>query len=173
MNAVSRPLLALLALCIFAAFALEGGAQEKQKKPGKKGRKGPDPIAKMLEGIELAPEQQAKVDAIKKEHAPKLAAIQKKRNEIMTPDRRRAEKDAKQTAKDAGKKGKEAKAAVDDALGLSPSERERLTAIQNEQQTLVAQISEQVRAVLTPEQRALMPEPAKKKKGNKKRQPQQ
>ncbi|MEX2139946.1 MAG: Spy/CpxP family protein refolding chaperone [Pirellulales bacterium] len=164
MRKLGKPLLILVAIAIFCGAALQGEAQDRKKKNAKKAAKAPDPLAKMLANIDLTAEQQAQVGELKKEYGPKLAALQKRRSEVMTPDRRKAEKEAKKAAKDAGKKGKEAKAAVEEVLGLSPAERERLATIQKEQQALRAELMEQARALLTPEQKAKLPEPAKKKK---------
>jgi Spy/CpxP family protein refolding chaperone len=164
LKAVGKPLLALAAMAIFCAAIVQTSAQEKQKKQGKKAAKGPDAVGKMVAGIDLTAEQQAKVEEIRKEFRPKLAEIQKRRNQIMTKDRRQTEKDARQAAKDAGKKGKEVKAAVDAALRLAPEEAERLAAIQKEQQALNAQIDTRVRALLTEEQKAKLPKKAAKKK---------
>jgi Spy/CpxP family protein refolding chaperone len=165
MKTLGKPLLVLLAIGIFSIAAMQGTAQEKQKKNAKKGAKGPDPVAKMLEGVrDLSADQQAKIAEIKKQYAPKLAEIQKRRSEIMTPDRRRTEKEARKTAKDAGKKGKELQNAVNDALGLSAAEREKLEAVQQENQALTAKIREEISAVLTPDQREKLPKTAKKRK---------
>jgi Spy/CpxP family protein refolding chaperone len=163
-RALGKSLMAIAAIAIFCAALVQTSAQEKQKKQQKKGAKGPDVVGKMLAGIDLTAEQQAKIDQIRKEFQPKLAEIQKRRNQIMTKDRRLTEKDARQAAKDAGKKGKEVKAAVDAALRLSPEEAERLAAIQKEQQALNAKINAQVQALLTDEQKAKLPKQAGKKK---------
>ncbi len=164
LRAFGKLVLVLLAIAIFSVAAIDSGAQEKKKGQGKKGAKGPDPIGKMVANLDLTAEQQAKVDELRKEYRPKLAEIQKRRNEIMTPERRKTEKEAKQAAKDAGKKGKQAKADIDAALGLSPAESEKLAAIAKERQALIAKINADVRALLTDEQKAKLPEPVKKKK---------
>jgi Spy/CpxP family protein refolding chaperone len=164
LTAFGKPLLALAALAVFCAAIVQTSAQEQPKKQAKKVAKGPDVVGKMLAAIDLTAEQQAKVELVRKEFQPKLAEIQKRRNQIMTKDRRQTEKDARQAAKDSGKKGKDVKAAVDAALRLPPEEAERLAAIQKEQQALVAQIDERVRALLTDEQKAKLPKKAAKKK---------
>ena len=159
-----KPVLVLLAVAIFSAAGIDSDAQEKKKGKGKKGAKGPDPIGKMVANLDLTAEQQAKIEELRKEYRPKLAEIQKRRNEIMTPERRQKEKEARQMAKDAGKKGKRAKADVEAALGVSPAESEKLAAIEKERQALIAKINAQVRALLTEEQKGKLPEPGKKKK---------
>lgn len=168
-NAYGKTMLIVIALAIFSMAAIDSDAQEKKKGQGKKAAKGPDPVGKMVAGLDLTAEQQAKIDEIRKEYRPKLAEIQKRRSEIITPERRKTEKEAQQAAKDAGKKGKQAKADVDLALGLSPAESERLAAIQKERQELIAKINVEVRALLTDEQKAKLPEPAKKGKKKKKK----
>lgn len=164
MKAFGKAVLVLLAIAIFSVASIDSDAQEKKKGKGKKGGKGPDPVGKMVAGLDLSAEQQAKVDEIRKEYRPKLAEIQKRRNEVMTPERRRTEKEAKQAAKDAGKKGKKAKADIEEALGLSPAESQKLAAIEKERQALIAKINADVRALMTDEQKAKLPEPGKKKK---------
>jgi Spy/CpxP family protein refolding chaperone len=167
LRAFGKLVLVLLAIAIFSAAAMDSGAQEKKKGKGKKGAKGPDPIGKMVAKLDLSSEQQAKIDELRKEYRPKLAEIQKRRNEVMTPERRKTEKEARQAAKDAGKKGKQVKADIDAALGLSPAESEKVAAVDKERQALIAKINAEVRALLTDEQKAKLPEPAKKKKRKK------
>jgi Spy/CpxP family protein refolding chaperone len=163
-NAFGKAMLILFAVAIFCVAAIDSDAQEKKKGQGKKAAKGPDPVGKMVAGLDLTAEQQAKIDEIRKEYRPKLAEIQKRRNVIMTAERRKTEKEAKQAAKDAGKKGKKAKADVDAALGLSAAESEALGDIEKERQALLAKINTDVRALLTDEQKAKLPEKGKKKK---------
>ncbi len=165
-----KPVLVLLAIAIFSVAAIDSDAQEKTKGKGKKkAAKGPDAIGKMIAGLDLTEDQQAKVKEIRKEYRPKLAEVQKRRNEIMTPQRRKTEKEARQATKDAGKKGKQVKADIDAALGLSPAESEKLAAIEKERQGVLAKINADVRAILTDEQKAKLPEPATKKQGKRKK----
>jgi Spy/CpxP family protein refolding chaperone len=158
-----KPVLALVAIGVFSIAAVQSTAQDQQKKERKKGNSA-NPIAKMIERLELTPDQKAKFDEIHKEYAPQMAAIQKRRAAIMTPERKRAEKEAMKAAKDAGKTGKEGRLVADAALNLSPTERGELDAIRKEQRELLAKISEQLRTILTPEQKAKLPDEGKKKK---------
>src|SRR5687768_7447241 len=102
MNAVGKSVLGLVAIAIFCVAAVQGQDDAKKDRKGKKGRKAPDPVAKMVEGIDLTAEQQAKIEELKKEYSPKLAEVQKRRDAIMTRDRKQAERQAKKEAKDAG-----------------------------------------------------------------------
>jgi Spy/CpxP family protein refolding chaperone len=166
-----KPVLVLLAIAIFSAAAIDSDAQEKTKDKGNKGAKRQDAVSKMIAGLDLTAEQQAKVKEIRKEYRPKLSEIQKRRNEIMTPQRRKTEKEARQAAKDLGKKGKQLKAEIDAALGLSPAESEKLAAIDKERQAVLAKINADVRAILTDEQKAKLPEPGKKQQRKQKNKP--
>jgi Spy/CpxP family protein refolding chaperone len=167
------------------AFLLAGNlTAEDTKKPEKKPAKANDPYAGIFsfpKQITLDDKQKEKIDALKKEYSPKLAEIDKKRNEVVAPDRYKAANEAKKKATpeatearkkaaDEGKGKKEqAKIASDilnkaynDALKLTPDEKKQLAAINKERGQLVKEINTKKMAVLTDEQKEAL-KPKKKK----------
>jgi Spy/CpxP family protein refolding chaperone len=169
MRVVCKPLLALVAIGVFAIAAVQGAddAAQEQKKSRKKGRDR-DVIAKMVENIDLTADQQVKLEEVKREFHPKLADLAKRRGSIMTDDRRAKEKDLRKAAKDAGKTGKEIRSEIAAALSLSPAERDQMAAIERDERQLRGEITSRIRAFLNDEQKAKLPERRKdrKKKGN-------
>lgn len=164
-----------VAFVLAALIAVPVLAQEKEKK-GKKNAKGGAPAAiaaveKKLEGLDLTADQQAKIKELATEFGTKMAEQQKTVNSVMTADVRKAKKDASEKAKAEGKKGKEAKAAVDAAGNLSADDKTKLEAAQKELATLAAGFQKAVGEVLTAEQKTKAgldaPAKGKKKKDNK------
>jgi Spy/CpxP family protein refolding chaperone len=160
------------ALALAAVIALPVLAQEKEKK-ARKNAKGGAPAAiaaveKKLEGLDLTAEQKTKIKDLATEYAGKMTEPQKTVNSVMTNEVRKAKKDAADKAKAEGKKGKEAKAAVDAAGNLTADAKSKLEAAQKELATLAAGFQKAVGEVLTAEQKtkAGLDAPAKGKKKN-------
>jgi Spy/CpxP family protein refolding chaperone len=161
-----------VALALAAVIALPVLAQEKEKKVRKNAKGGaPAAIAaveKKLEGLDLTAEQKTKIKDLATEYAGKMTEPQKTVNSVMTNEVRKAKKDAADKAKAEGKKGKEAKAAVDAAGNLTADAKSKLEAAQKELATLAAGFQKAVGEVLTAEQKtkAGLDAPAKGKKKN-------
>jgi len=165
MREFCKPLLVLLAIGIFAAAAVQGADEAaKEQKKGKKRDRDRDVVAKMVENIDLTADQQVKVEEVKREFQPKLADLAKRRRAIMTEDRRAKEKELRKAAKESGKKGKEVRAELEAALGLSPAEREQMATIEREERQLRGEIISRIRAFLNDEQKAKLPEQRREKK---------
>lgn len=113
--------------------------------------------------ITLTSEQQTKVDELKKEYADKLKTLAAARDEILSKDQRKARGDAQKAAKEAGKKGKDAAAAVDEATKWTDGQKEKYTKADAEFQALGAEIKTKVQSLLTDEQKAKLPKPKGKK----------
>lgn len=113
--------------------------------------------------ITLTADQQTKVDELKKEYGDKLKTLVTARDEILTKEQRKARGDAQKAAKDAGKKGKDIAAAVDEATQWTDGQKDKYTKAEAEVQTLGAEVKGKVHALLTEEQKAKLPQPKKKK----------
>lgn len=159
MPTLLRAALCLLVALVFSAAGLLGADADtapNAKQKAKKSR-GADSAWKMPAGIELTSDQQTKLEDLKKQFAPKLEEVRNLRRSVMNPDRRKAEAEARKTAKAAGKKGKEARTMVQDALHLSDAEKAQLADVEKSDRELRRQISEAKRALLTDEQKAKLP----------------
>jgi len=113
-----------IALALFGtiSFVWQADAQNE----GKKKKGGADPtaaMAKKLESVELTAEQKTKLEAINKEHGPKLKDAQAKVDKVLTPEQIKARREAQQANKAAGKKGKEATDALNAALKLTAEQQ--------------------------------------------------
>jgi acetyl esterase/lipase len=121
----------------------------------------PDPLQQFftLPGIEFSQDQQAKVEAIRKEYSPKLAENQRKWNGIVTEEQAQARREAFQKARDAGKQGQQLRDAVDAAVKLTDEQKQQQAVIQEERNKLVGEIRSRLVSLLTDEQRSRFRQP--------------
>jgi hypothetical protein len=82
--------------------------------------------------ITLTAEQQKKLDELVAVYTPKHEAMQKKRDDILSEEQRKAGSEARQAAEAAGKSWKEKQQATDDAMKLTPEQKAKLDAISKE-----------------------------------------
>ena len=111
--------LLLLGLVLAVASPLFAADEKKKKK-----RKQPNLAAQTLKKFakaELTEEQQGKVKALAVEHGPKIAAARKKA--ALSAEQKAARSKALKDNKAAGKKGKEARAAVEAASKLTEAQK--------------------------------------------------
>ena len=161
---MKRTLQGLLVLTLAVVLAMPAMAAEEKKKKKKKGRKAPVAV-KVPKGIELDADQKKQVAAINKEFAPKLLEIAKKSRAIITPEQRKARSAAAKKAKADGKKGKEARAAVNAAAEITAEQKKALAEVNKARQAVTKAARAKFAAILTDEQKAKLP----KKKGKKKK----
>ncbi len=148
----------LLTAGLMITIALSSGVAHAQK--GKKAGTN-NPAFAIPKEITLTAEQQTKLDEIKKEQGPKLAELTKKLDSILTDEQKAARKEA--MAKADGKKGKEAAAAVDEALKLTDEQKKQRAEIQPELAKLQLSVKEQIHGLLTDEQKTHYKLPKAKK----------
>uniref|UniRef100_A0A7C4QPP8 Periplasmic heavy metal sensor n=1 Tax=Schlesneria paludicola TaxID=360056 RepID=A0A7C4QPP8_9PLAN len=156
----------LTVLCVGIAAGSVAVAQDAQKK-GKKNTPGANSsVFQLPKEVSLTAEQETKLDALKKEFGPKLAEVQKKLDDLLSPEQKQARKDAAAKAKSEKLKGKAAQEAIFGALKLSPEQKEKYEAAQKELQELQAKVRAKMAEFLTDEQKAKIPALAPKKKKN-------
>lgn len=158
-------LLTLAAGVLAAATALPAIAQEKGKK--KAADAGAASQAFQLpKEITLTAEQQAKLDALKKEHGPKLAELQKKVDDVLNSEQVQARKDALAKAKTDKLEGKARRDALMAALKLTPEQQTKWDAASKDLQAKTTEIRGKIAEFLTEEQKAKVPNlvPKAKKK---------
>lgn len=142
---------AVVVLILVALIAAPVAAQEK----GKKGRKraptqpgGPvAQIMKKLEPLDLTTEQKEKIKTILASYKPKMEKIAGTLK--VTPEQRRAAAEARRAGQAEGKKDKELRKAVSDAMKLSEDQ----IAAREKQRDLNRQLNKEIAEVLTAEQR--------------------
>ncbi len=133
-------------------------------------KKKPDPtgadaqVFKLPKEITLTADQETKMATLKKEFGPKIAELQKKSNDILTKEQRAARKTATDKAKADGLKGKAAQEAVAAAVMLTTEQKDLQAAVKKDLDPLIAEVKKQIANMLTDEQKAKLPMPAKKKK---------
>lgn len=139
-------------------------AEGAQKEKGKKRTGGQNhPVFAIPKEITLNADQQAKLDAIKKEHGPKIAELNQKLEAGITDEQKAARKAAAAQAKADGKKGKAAQEAVNAALNLTDEQKKKRAEIQPEMAKLQSSIKEQIHGILTDDQKAHYKLPMAKK----------
>lgn len=125
----------------------KAGAKKPGAKKGKKVVKRPtlaEATLKRLAAAELSEEQQKKIKDIAAEYAPKLQEARKKVNSLITPEQRKARREAIAKAKAAGKKPSD----VVTAFKLTPEQAEA----QKQVREVYVSFNKEVRALLSPEQ---------------------
>jgi Spy/CpxP family protein refolding chaperone len=166
---MKRTLQGLLVLTLAVVLAMPAAAAEdKKKKKKKKGRRAPAAV-RVTKGIELTADQKKQVAAINKEFAPKLLELNKKAGTIITPEQRKARSVAFKKAKADGKKGKEARAAVNAAVNLSAEQKKALAEVNKARQVIFTAARAKFVEILTDEQKAKLPKKKGKKKKKKKK----
>jgi Skp family chaperone for outer membrane proteins len=157
--------LTLAAGLLAAVAALPANAQEKGKKKTQAAGAGSQAF-QLPKEITLTAEQQAKLDALKKEHGPKLAELQKKVDEILNSEQVQARKDALAKAKTDKLEGKARREALESALKLTPEQKTKWDAAQKDLQAKTAEVRAKIAEFLTEEQKAKVPNlvPKAKKK---------
>lgn len=153
----------LFVLAVVACLSLPSVADD--AKPKKKAKPGAEEVEgkkargravggaafAVPKGIELSDEQQEQVAALRKEYAPKMREIAKKIG--LSADQRKAMAEARKAAAADGKKGKEAREAINAAVNLSDEQK----AAQAEMQELAKEIRGKVMDLLTEDQKAKLP----------------
>ncbi|MDB5342834.1 MAG: hypothetical protein JWP89_1211 [Schlesneria sp.] len=153
-----------LCLGLIVAIATSANAADAAKEAkGKKANGQANAVFAIPKEITLTAEQQAKVDEIKKEQGPKVAELITKLDAVLTADQKAARKEANTKAKADGKKGKEAKAAVDEAMKLTDEQKKQQAELQPELAKLQQSIKEQINGLLTDEQKTHYKVPKAKK----------
>ena len=125
---------------------------------------------RMFKGLNLSDEQKAKFEELKKEYQPKRKALGEKMRDILTDEQKKARAEAHKAAKEAGKKGKEIRAAVKDAVKLTDEQKAKFAELRKEMQALGKEMREKRMEILTPEQKEILKkkfEQRKKHKGHK------
>jgi len=159
-------------LVLLVALAIASPVLAQEKKKGKRGAPKPafDPMARLLEGLNLTDEQKEKVAEVNKEFAPKLAELAKKRMGLLTEEQKKARADAEKAAKEAGKSREEIAKAAREAVTLTPEQKQQMTEIAKEERELFNQRVEKIKAILTDEQKEqLQKRLDEAKKGGKKK----
>ena len=155
-------------LTLAVALLIAGSALAAEKRKGKAAKKPPAPAIealRMIEKLDLTADQKAKIEEIRKECGPKVAEAQKKLDEILTAEQRRARAEAAKEAKAAGKKGKEAQQAVDEAMKLTDEQKDKMAEARKAMAALQKEIRGKVMDLLTAEQKENL---KKAQKGGKK-----
>ena len=163
---MKRTLQGLLVLTLAVVLAMPAMAADEKKKKKKKGRKAPAAV-KVPKGIVLTAAQKTQVAAINKEFAPQLLEISKKARGIITAEQRKARSEAAKKAKADGKKGKEARAAVNAAAEITAEQKKALGEVNKARQAITKAARAKFAEILTAEQKAKLPKPTAKKKKKK------
>ncbi len=156
-------------LCFMLALAVTVSVSADEAKGKKKDKKAPSPSARFVEKLELTDAQKEQVAAVDKEFAPKLAEINKTRMEMLTDEQKQAEKATQKANKEAGKKGPEARKAVEEALKLTDDQKTKMKEITKKQTEVNTELVAALKKFLTPEQQEKLPKVGGDQKKDKKK----
>jgi Skp family chaperone for outer membrane proteins len=154
---MTRGIVLSLAAGLVAMTTLSADAQD-----GKKGKKNADAGAatqafQLPKEITLSTEQQAKMDALKKEYGPKLTELQKKADDLLTPEQKQARKDAFAKVRADKLEGKARREALESALNLTPEQKTKYDAAQKDLQAKTTEVKGKIADFLTAEQKEKAP----------------
>ena len=151
------------ATAVSVLLAVAAMAAEESKPKGKD--KGPklSPIAQTMlridrikgavEGLDLSDDQKGKLGTVRDDFETKKQAIIDKLTDLLTEDQKQAAKDAMESAKQSGKKGREVYQSIEASLKLTDEQKQKMEPIGKELQGLVNDALKQVTEVLTPDQK--------------------
>lgn len=147
--------LALIALLSLPAMADDGTVEKKESKKDKKGDRQVRLVAQLLKQLEpvgLTEEQISKIKALGKASGAKMSEVRKAAGITSELTKKRAE--VQKSMDGSEKKGKELRAAIDEAAGVTKSQIEAFKAI-NEARL---EFQQKVVALLTDDQKKQLPE---------------
>ncbi|HUQ71333.1 MAG TPA: hypothetical protein VM165_17525 [Planctomycetaceae bacterium] len=162
---MTRGIVLGLAAGLIAMTALSADAQDKKGKKNAAAGAGSQAF-QLPKEVTLTAEQQAKLDALKKEHGPKLAELQKKVDDLLSPEQIQARKDAVAKAKTEKLEGKSRREAIESALKLTPEQKAKWDAANKDLQAKTTEVRGKIAEFLTDEQKEKVPNlvPKAKKK---------
>ncbi|MHB1038335.1 MAG: hypothetical protein ACYC35_20805 [Pirellulales bacterium] len=144
-------------LVVLAVLIASPLMAQQQQGAGKKGQRTRRPTIAALAGIDrlsnLTDEQKSKLAALRKEIGPKVAEATKKLDGILTDEQKKARTEAQQAARAAGKRGAEARAAVEAAVKLTDEQKTKTAEARKALAELTKGIEEKVNAILTDAQK--------------------
>lgn len=133
-------------------------------------------IVRIPKGIELSADQQTAVAKINEKYAGKLGEIRKQIVGLVTDEQRKAKAEAIKAAREAGKKGPEAREAVAKAGQLTDQQKAKAAELKKAGGEIMKQVHAEFKGILTKEQLASLgskrkadPEAAKKRAGERKK----
>lgn len=148
-------------LALVVTVSINAGEKGEKKGKAKPEAKKFSPTARLVKGLELSAEQKAALATIDEEFNAKAKELKKQSNPVSKEQIAKAKAAAK-AAKDAGKKGKELKAAFDAALGLTDEQKAARAAATKARGEWFSGLRAAVSKVLTEEQRAKLKTAGKK-----------
>lgn len=144
--------IAVLSLCMLA-LAAPVSAKGKGNRPARVKPPKSAHAFHLPKSISLTPEQQAKLDEIRKNYEPKIEEALKKEGAILTEEQKAAKLQAESEAK---QKITQIKAEVAEKAKITPEQAQQLKDSKKEVSKLSKEAKEQVMALLTEEQKAVM-----------------
>ncbi len=146
-----------LAVALTVAGNLSAGEKKKRPRPERPKRQMFGPMH-LFKGLDLGDEQKEKFAELRKQYEPKLKDVAEKLRGILTDEQKQARAEAAKAAKEAGKKGKEFRQAVRDAIKLTDEQKEKFAEARKEMRALYKEIREKSLEILTPEQKKMLKE---------------
>lgn len=125
-----------------------------------------DRIKSAVEGLDLNEDQKEKLGKVRDDFEAKRQAIHEKLADLLTEDQKQIARDAIESAKQSGKKGREAYQSLEASLKLTDEQKQKMEPLGKELQNLVNDTLKQVTEVLTPQQKETLQQklgPAAKK----------
>ncbi len=144
----------VLVLVVVLLIANTAGAAKKKKDVSKDaGIPYFQQIDRTLKPVTLTDEQKSKLEDLKKEYGPKLKEAYAKQD-VLTPEQKKARDNARKAAKADGKKGEDVKAAGDAAVTLTDDQKKQEKEAHKQLHAVQKELHGKVMDLLTAEQKA-------------------
>ncbi len=112
-----------------------------------------------MRGLELTADQKEKIAELKKEYEPKLKELGEKMQSILTDEQKKARDEAMRAARQAGKRGAEARDAIAAAMKLTDEQKKQMEETRKAMSDLQKEIREKVEGLLTDKQKEVLNRP--------------
>ena len=112
-----------------------------------------DRIKSAVEGLDLSEDQKEKLGKVRDDFEAKRQAIHGEIADLLTEDQKQVAKDAMESARQSGKKGRELYQSLEGPLKLTDEQKQKMEPLGKELQGLVDDTMKQVTELLTAEQK--------------------
>lgn len=142
-----------LAVSLAIAGSLSAEDQRKGKRPDRRPAAGGMQMNELLRGLNLSRAQMLKIQALGNKYGPKFKKLDKKQNNILTNEQKKAIAEVRREGVKAGKKPQEIEAAIRAAVTLTDEQKEAMAEVQKEMVKLQREMLGRALKCLTPAQR--------------------
>ena len=144
-SSTQTSMLLILAVSVLFLFSPSSVAQEKKQNQNR--------LPVMFRNVKLAADQKAKIRSFQEEANKKLASLNRKQNEVLTPEQLEKRRATLREARKNGMSQREARKLVDEKTKLSQEQTEQLAGLNAQRNKIQKELQAAYLNVLSPEQK--------------------